>query len=178
MWLSERKLIDDRKVTTHGQASKLIALGFGIVGLILLVASIFVYFNTRAFIDRSVITTGTVVDMSAEWDEDHDRVYYPIIEFETATGERASFKSNVSSTTPDDDIGNTVPVRYDPADPDNAGVNTFLALWFATIFLVIIGVVFTVLGFGAWFYLVRHPELAEREVIKSEPGKFVISFDR
>lgn len=178
MWLSDRKLIDDRKLTTNGQASKVIALGFGIIGLVLLVASIFVYFNTRAFIDRSVITTGTVVDMSAEWDKDHDRVYYPIIEFETATGERVSFKSNVSTTTPNDDIGNTVPVWYDPAAPGNAGLNTFLALWFSTIFLAIIGVVLAVLGFGAWFYLVRHPELAAREVIKSEPGKFVIRFDR
>ena len=175
MWLSEPKLIDEYKLTTKGQASKAIALGFGIIGLILLVANIFVYFNTRAFINSSVTTTGTVVDVSAEWDEDHDRVYYPIIEFETAAGERASFKSNVSGGP--DEIGSTVPVRYDPADPESAGVNTFLALWFAVIFLAIIGVVFTALGFGAWFYLLRHPELAEREVIKSEPGKFVIRFD-
>lgn len=177
MWLSNKKLIDDRKLTTGGRASKTIALGFGILGLFLLLAGIISYANTRAFIDRSVITTGTVVDMSTEWDEDHDRVYYPIIEFETATGRRVSFKSNVGSGSPDEGMGEPVPVRYDPADPKNAGVNTFLGLWFGSIFLAIIGTVLSVLGFGSWFYLVRHPEVAKREVIKSKPGKFVIRFD-
>lgn len=156
--------------------SKWIALGFGIVGLIFLVSTVFAYINTRSFIDRSVVASGTIVDVSAEWNDDHERVYYPIVDFKTAEGEMFSFKANVGSGSPGDQIGQIVSVRYDPADPENAALNSWLGLWFAVFFVAVLGLTLSALGFGGWFYLKRHPELAEREVIETEPGRFVIRF--
>lgn len=156
---------------------KVVGLIFGLVGLILLTSSVFVFSSTRSFINRSVTTTGAVVDVAMERDDEYDLVYYPVVTFETETGQQVTFKSNVGSNH-QGSIGEIVPVRYDPARPHDAEINNFFSLWLAFIILLILGLVFTGVGSGLWFYFSRHPELAELEAMEGSPHRLSIRFGR
>ncbi|WP_052001110.1 MULTISPECIES: DUF3592 domain-containing protein [Burkholderia] len=72
-----------------------------------------------AFMRTSVAVQGTVVRLN-------HGAHHPQIEFVTRSGERVSFPGSFVST----EVGDTVPVRYDPARPRiTAQVDTFTNNW-------------------------------------------------
>lgn len=134
---------------------KLITLGIGLVGLILLVVSLFVYNNTRAFIDRSVTTSGAIIDMARERSRnDREYTYYPVVVFETESGQEIEFVSGSGSKTDRDRRGEKVEVLYDPVQPENAEINSFGSLWAGVMVLLVLGIGFVGLGFGGFVYIV------------------------
>jgi len=77
--------------------------------------------------------------------------YNPLIEFSTADGQVIRFNNTVHSSSWGD--GDSVPVAYDPNNPQNASIDSFAGRWFLASlaamlggFFVLIGIVLTVLG--------------------------------
>ncbi|MGX5844448.1 DUF3592 domain-containing protein [Mesorhizobium sp. ArgA1] len=77
--------------------------------------------------------------------------YNPLIEFSTADGTVVRFNNAVHSSFWGD--GDSVPVAYDPTNPQNASVDSFAGRWFLAGlagvlggFFLLIGIVLTVLG--------------------------------
>jgi hypothetical protein len=77
--------------------------------------------------------------------------YYPLVEFTTADGTVIRFTNAVHSSSLG--VGDSVPVAYDPTNPQNASVDRFAGRWFLAGlagmlggFFLLIGIVLTLLG--------------------------------
>src|SRR3974390_1194455 len=68
---------------------------------------------------------------------------FPVVEFQTQSGESVTFKSRSGSSPPSFRVGESVPVLYNPNDPQHASINTSWQLWGGAFIAVILGVVFT-----------------------------------
>ena len=102
-----------------------------IVGIALIGFSFYSYTKTDKFIDKSVYTTGVVVDVyikkdnhSSNRDDDYDQPEYcPIIAFVTESGDSVEFKSTAGSTNFDTyKVGKEVDIMYDPDNPVHARI--------------------------------------------------------
>lgn len=119
---------------------------FSVLGLGLLIVSLFVFLNTRSFVNSSARATGTVVAHAQSRSSDGDLTYAPVISFRTNDGQTVEFKSRNSSTRPAHAVGETVEVLYNPRNPQEAEINSFSSLWLATIILSGLGAGFFVVG--------------------------------
>jgi len=126
---------------------KYMGIAFLAVGIVCLVAGVLVYGHSKAFIKRSVRTQGTVVDFaerrsSSSSSTRSSTLYYPIIRFQPETGEAVEFESNAGSSHPSYKKGDPIAVRYDPAEPDRACVDSFVSLWIGVIVTMPLAIVF------------------------------------
>lgn len=82
------------------------------------------------------ITTGTVVRLEeSETSEGACCVYSPVVEFQV-NGQTYSFENDTATSAPDYQIGGEVKVRYDPADPNTAQIDTFSNRWLFPIIII------------------------------------------
>ena len=81
-------------------------------------------------------TTGNVVRLEeSNSSEGGCCVYSPVIEF-TAGGQTYSFESGNASDPPAYEVGQEVPVLYDPGNPETAQINSFFERWVFTIIII------------------------------------------
>ena len=130
---------------------KILGIVFFLIGLTLLIAGFLSYQYNQKFIAGSVVTTGTVVDLARKTSTSGDSspnsyVYYPVIQFKTKNGSLIEFRSNVGSNPPSFRKGDQVQVRYLEKDPYKARINSFMQIWFVSIILGGLGVVFAGIG--------------------------------
>jgi hypothetical protein len=132
-------------------AARVIVIGMIVMGFGLAVGSGVVLWRTKVWIETSVSATGTVTAQASSISGGR-RLSNPqgggvsaskrpsraeIVEFQTADGTRIEFRSKISSSDPFA-VGATVPVRYNPADPADATIDTWFRLWgFPLIFLAV-----------------------------------------
>ena len=81
-------------------------------------------------------TTGNVVRLEeSNSSEGGCCVYSPVIEF-VAGGQTYSFESGNASSPPAYQVGEEVPVLYDPAKPETAQINSFFERWLFPILII------------------------------------------
>lgn len=81
-------------------------------------------------------TTGNVVRLEeSNSSEGGCCVYSPVIEF-VAGGQTYSFESGNASDPPAYDVGEEVPVLYDPSNPETAQINSFFERWVFPIIII------------------------------------------
>ena len=78
--------------------------------------------------ERRPVATGTVVDLASRIGRS-GHLYHPVVEFRTPDGETVKFESEFGSMPASQKVGNTVSVRYNPANPSDAGVDSGLTKW-------------------------------------------------
>ena len=128
---------------------KLVALLFDAIGVIFVVIAVLVYSRTQDFLERSTATEGIVIDLvvsRSSGSSGSSRTYYPVVKFTTAKGEEIEFKSNTGSSPPSHREGEIVSVRYDPADPYRARIDSFFSLWGLVVIPGALGLVFSLVG--------------------------------
>jgi uncharacterized protein DUF3592 len=109
--------------------------------------------RARDFVRRAATTVGVVVDFVEETSEERrgdDFVtatyFYPVVHFQTASGEQVKFQSSAGSTRPSLRKGQMVPVLYDPARPEQARIRSFVQVWWLPLALVFIAAVLAIVG--------------------------------
>ncbi|HEX5689559.1 MAG TPA: DUF3592 domain-containing protein, partial [Roseiflexaceae bacterium] len=109
-WLSPERLI-------------ILILGgvFLLVGLLLAVIVPRMMYGRMETFSRA---NGRVVAMVERPGQDDDRLLYPVVEFEAPNGELYRFNSDSASSPPTYAAGDTVAVRYDPNDPNDAEIES------------------------------------------------------
>ncbi|MGF6993836.1 DUF3592 domain-containing protein [Paraburkholderia sp. GAS32] len=94
---------------------------------------------------RMMVAEGTVVSYDQggrSW-----RSYQPVIVFTTARGEREQITGQTSSTQPAYDVGQTLRVFYDPADPAHSAIiDDFGQRWFPIAVVMLLSMVFLTIG--------------------------------
>jgi hypothetical protein len=120
---------------------------FFLVGAGVLVGDFFITTGTISFLNSSIKTDGSVVNIIHSRSSDSvNAMYTPEVSFTDASGQAITFTSNISSSSPSYKIGDKVSVLYDKNNSQSARINTFFQLWFATIVMSIVGVIFFLIG--------------------------------
>ena len=127
-----------------------------VVGTLIILSSIgplafgaYSLITTCVFLQDAVKTNGTITEFK-EWTSSGELNYSPVIAFTDAEGKDHTFVRNVSSTDPSCKVGDTVPVLYDPKNPDMAAVNSFTTLWLFSVLFVPMGIISLVIGVLCW----------------------------
>lgn len=98
------------------------------------------------------VTNGTVVELEESSSSDGGCcVYSPVVEFQV-NGQTYSFDGGNASSPPAYEVGETVPVIYNPANPNSAQINKWGERWLFPIIII------PAMLFGALittFFLVR-----------------------
>lgn len=119
----------------------------GMVGLGLIAAATWTYYNQQNKMAKNVGTLGIVVDLTRElMDPGSPGVYCPIVEFTLPSSEKIRFTSKFGSRPASHKVGQSVNVRYDPVDPQNAEIDTALSNWLVPGILAFIGIIFCCLS--------------------------------
>lgn len=120
---------------------------FAAIGGALLLAGGWQFTRRRAFVRQSTTTVGTIVAVT-ETREHDDISYFPKVRFRTPSGREVTFRSEIGRSWRAGRIGQTVAVRYRPDPPHGAEIDTFVALWGATLLFGGLGVAFLFVGLG------------------------------
>ena len=114
---------------------------FIVIGSVLLYFSHSLYISTHEFISTSKTKIGTVTELSGS------DVYYPHISFETENDKNINFRSSVGTNPPSYSVGDSVEILYDPKNPQNAQIKSFVSQWMGVIGTGSMGIVFFLIGF-------------------------------
>jgi hypothetical protein len=132
----------------------IIAAVFGIIGLGLLIGDCFFYSSTQKFISKAKSAQGTVTDLiykrssSSSSSSSNSGSYFPVIQFQDEKGEQVVFQSSTGSNPPSYSVGQAVEILFDPANPQDARVNSFFSKWGGVFVMTLLGVVFFLIGAG------------------------------
>jgi hypothetical protein len=121
-----------------------IQAALAVVGIACLTWSVISYFRITKFLQRCTETRGEVIRLErtrgsggfASYD------YAPVFCFQTASGESITVTSDVASSPPGFAEGQSVRVRYDPTNPSDAKIHTFLQTWGDFVIPAAVGVIF------------------------------------
>ena len=124
-----------------------------VVGICLLAAGVLVSLRRLAFLARAISIDGTVVELLSRRRSNQylvkktdtglavepKRLHRPVVRFTAPDGRRIELTAPVSSSRTLYAVGDTVRVRFDPADPDSAQIDHPLYHWFAPGMLIFFG---------------------------------------
>lgn len=134
--------------------SRILPLLFMCAGACTVGVGIYIYSNSLAFLDHAKSATGTVVEIaisSSNRPGKKEKVTQrPIIEFQLESGDKARFKSELGTKSSSYSVGDTVPVLYDPAEPSEARIDSFLTKYGLETLLSSLGTIFLAIGLIAF----------------------------
>lgn len=116
---------------------------FAALGIGLVVYAAYAFNRTQNLIAHCLETNARITDLKySSGGGNEGPTYSPVFEFQTATGESITVQSAVGSSPSGFRIGQSVRVRYDPADPSNAKIHTFFQTWGDSILPALVGIGF------------------------------------
>jgi hypothetical protein len=125
----------------------LIGVLFVLIGIAVLIGGIVAAVKQVRKSGRGVEATGTVVDLVKRvFNPGSAGVYCPVVEFTTASGQPLRFESQFGSLPASHRVGQSIPVRYDPTDPQKAEVDSATANWFVPGCTIAMGLLFLMMG--------------------------------
>jgi hypothetical protein len=150
-----------RAVLIAGQIV-LIVLMLG--GAISLVVGVKALADSRRFVAAAVAADGVVVDVAevvqqvqkrrpnGDWYYQDVTVFHPVIRFVTIRGRGVRFQASEGSNDPFAyRAGDSITVLYDPANPQDARLDTWASRWGDSIALTMVGLVLVIIGaVGSW----------------------------
>ena len=154
--------ISHNKHNTSLTWKECVSLGvFGIIGLSVLALSVNLFNETLSLLRVAKYTEGTVVDFSTSRNSEGRTMYAPVVSFTSASGEVVKFTSNTSSSRRGYDNGEKLEVIYDPANTQDARINSFFPMWGGALISLVLGVVFSGIGVGTLVYSIKQKKLRE-----------------
>lgn len=126
---------------------------FIIVGIVFLIAGIGLAIFIGAYLvsDYDKVLNGERAEAMVLQARDGAK---PIVEFRTGRGERVRVEGKISSSPSPYKVGERIGVFYDPADPSEAVIDSFIERWFLPLLFGGFGAVFILVG-GTMFTLAR-----------------------
>jgi hypothetical protein len=119
----------------------------GLAAFGLVVGAVWAYFSQQRKMQSRVATTGTVVELTRQTTT-RGYILCPVVEFTVPSGEKIRFTSEFGSRPAGHTVGQTVAVRYDPADPQKAEIESTMSRWLVPLILIFMGVVACCLALG------------------------------
>ena len=123
-------------------------LGCLAAGMCFLLLSLGLGVHTGLFVRSAASAKGTVTQLTAVQDEDHQITYAPTFEFRAQDGALHSVQPATSSDPAGFTVGEPVPVLYQTSNPANASIATTGQLWGFTLTFGLTGVITLAVGLG------------------------------
>jgi len=98
------------------------------VGCAFLVSALRIYLARKKFLATAQNATGTVIEIRKQY-FGRNTISIPLLEFPVPENRAHRAESWMGSGFGGFTVGQTVPVRYDPANPSRAEVDTFAVMW-------------------------------------------------
>ena len=115
---------------------------FGLSAFALLAGAVWAYFKQQRTAESRVAATGTVVELTSRITASgRASMICPVVEFAAPSGEKIRFTSDFGSLPASHKVGQSVNVRYDPADPHKAEIESKANIWLVPVILVFMGVI-------------------------------------
>lgn len=127
-------------------ADLIIGIVFPLVGGLLFAIGAFLFIRTRIFLGKAQEVQGTVIQMVWSSSSDGGGGYSPVYQFRTISGQMITVQDSLSSSPPMFQVGQTIDVLYDPENPQNARIKKFWSLYFTSILLCGMGLIFGGVG--------------------------------
>jgi hypothetical protein len=105
----------------------------------------------RRFVAASTSATGAVTDSVGRWYRDPgddpgvSKLSHPVVRFVTEDGRTVDFESQTGSNLAPK-VGQQVTVLYDPLNPKEARIKSFMMLWALPLILTVLGALLLVPG--------------------------------
>lgn len=144
--------------TSSSTALRVVAMIFAGVGIVLLLVGVLVAFLVnQGNNERTGSAAGTVVEVNERVDRDMKNgkwtthvTYCPVIEYEV-DDKPFLYRSNMcSGSGPETVVGGVVALKYNPANPSDAAIDSWAGRWLAPTILGGLGTVFTLIGVGLY----------------------------
>lgn len=103
---------------------QLVAGLFAVISFVLIGVGVSSFFSSRQFVERAAEAMGRVID-----NVPYDDTYRPVVTFDPVPEQPITFRSNVGANPPAYEIGDSVRVLYDPAEPSAARISSWFSLW-------------------------------------------------
>ena len=116
------------------------------IGLAVLVSGIFSVFKVRRQLAGSANAAGTVISFGKQMGKS-GYLYCPQVEFVIPNGQRVRFQSELGTQPPSYKVGQKVQVAYQITNPNQAEIDSAMALWFVPGCTIVMALGFTILGF-------------------------------
>jgi Protein of unknown function (DUF3592) len=116
-----------------------------LVGCGFLATALRIYLERKRFLATAEPAAGTVIEARVRG-VGRNAESVPFFEFRTASGEVRRAESLMGSGFQGFEVGQAIPVRYDPADPARAEVDTFAVLWGLTLLRAGYALLFVLMG--------------------------------
>ena len=125
----------------------LIGILFVLIGLAVLIGGVVTAIKQTRKVARGVTATGTVVDLVQRvFNPGSAGVYCPVVQFTTALGQSVRLESGFGTMPASHRVGQSIAVRYDPADPQKAEVDSVTSRWLAPGCMIGMGIMFFAMG--------------------------------
>jgi hypothetical protein len=134
-------------------------LVLAVIGLGLLSGAVSVFLRQRRESASAAQAQGVVVELARKAGQ-RGYLYYPVVEFTTAAGQKVSFESTVGRMPAGYAVGAAVKVSYDPQNPQKADIDSALTRWFVPGCMAAMGAGFALLGLclsGMFLLLLLNP---------------------
>lgn len=128
------------------QVFKALELLMTIGGPVLIVYAIVAFIRTQRFVRNCVETVGEVIRLESSSGGDGLITYAPVFLFAVADGSTYTVASDVSSCPAGFKVGDRAKLQYDPANPEDARIETFFQTWGGAVISGAVGIGFLVLG--------------------------------
>lgn len=106
-----------------------------IFGTLMLIIAFYFYKSITQFIENSIETQGTVVELIESRSSRNSILYKPLVKFTDDKGTKIKFLSATSSNPPSYSVNEKVQVIYNPESPNKAKIKSFFSIWGVVIIL-------------------------------------------
>ena len=128
------------------EADLIIGIVFSLVGGLLAAIGVFLFIRTRIFISKAQEVQGTVIRMVWRSGSDGGGGYSPVYQFRAISGQMITVEDSLSSSPPMFQEGQTIDVLYDPENPQDARIKKWMSLYFVSLLLGGMGLIFGGVG--------------------------------
>lgn len=122
------------------KASRIIGVLFILFSIFPLGICTYCYMSTSGFLNKAEKTYGTVLDVVERRTSD-GTMYYPVYSFVDVYGTKHKIYSKSGSYPPRYDVGDPISILYDPENPEEIKMDSFVSLWMGTIIAGVLGII-------------------------------------
>jgi Protein of unknown function (DUF3592) len=144
-----------------GKTGRIVGGVFLPIGLVFLAVALYFFKADQTLAESGARAEGTVIEVVRARDTGGKIMYRPLVEFRTPGGERQEFASDVSASTPGYGRGERVQVLFDPDNPADAKIDSFMERFFIPLIFSLLGSIFTIVGGGILFTVWRRRGIIE-----------------
>lgn len=123
-----------------------LGITFSLLGGLMMLIGVFLFIRTRKFIGKAQEVKGTVIQMVFSQGSDDGGGYAPLYQFKTLDGQDIQVQDSLSSNPPRFKEGQEIQVLYDPGNPRKARIKKWMNLYFVSVLLGGMGLIFGGVG--------------------------------